>query len=178
MIADEDVGAGGLRRPREVVRIGDDDAVEIGRQRVLDAVIGIGRDIAEKQGFHEQPPVIAGPHSADATMPIRLRQCKKGGFIFGQERRYLAMAMPQQGDNLFGRAIAEPDPDHFWGRTVENAELMKILVLADNYEPMLACVMPNCAVGRASQFQLSDMSRAGINIGQGCAQSRGQVLVE
>ena len=169
---------GGLRRAREVVRIGDDDAVEIGRQRVLDAVIGIGRDIAEKQGFHEQPPVIAGPHSADATMPIRLRQCKKGGFIFGQERRDLAMAMPQQGDNLFGRAIAEPDPDHFWGRTVENAELMKILVLADNYEPMLACVMPNCAVGCASQFQLSDMSRAGINIGQGCAQSRGQVLVE
>ena len=60
MIADEDVGAGGLRRAREVVRIGDDDAVEIGRQRVLDAVIGIGRDIAEKQRLHGQPPVIAG----------------------------------------------------------------------------------------------------------------------
>ena len=90
--------AGGLRRAREVVRIGDDDAVEIGRQRVLDAVIGIGRDIAEKQGFHGQPPVIAGPHSADATMPIRLRQCKKGGFIFGQERR-----VSRHGDAAAGR---------------------------------------------------------------------------
>src|SRR5690242_9094010 len=87
MIADEDIGLGGLRHARQILRIGDDDAVEISRQRVLDAAIGIGRDIAKKQGFHEQPPVVAGPHSADATMPVRSRQCKKGSSI-GSSQSY------------------------------------------------------------------------------------------
>lgn len=44
--------------------------------------------------------------------------------------------------DVIRRAVAKPQPDHFWRRASQESHLMKILILGDDHKVALDCPLP------------------------------------
>ena len=95
-----------------------------------------------------------------------------------QERRDLVTPITQQLDDVVGRAIAQPNPDHLRRRPEENAHSVKVLVLADENQSVILRMLPNRKIGSSEQPHVADMFRPGINIGNCHDEPRRQIFVE
>jgi hypothetical protein len=90
----------------------------------------------------------------------------------------LAAAMAQQPSDVIRGTVPQPDPDHLRRRPMQNAEPMKIFILADDHEGLISSMRPDCTVRCGQQTDVADMDGVGVQIGEYTDEARRQILVE
>jgi hypothetical protein len=76
------------------------------------------------------------------------------------------------------RAVPQPDPDHFRRCPVEDAEPLKVFVLADDYKPVVAGMLPDRAIVATRQATLADVDAAWLQIREVCDEPRREIFVK
>jgi hypothetical protein len=66
---------------------------------------------------------------------------EKSGLFISRKTTDLVASLAEQADDVCGRAVPQPDPNHLRRRSAENAEPLKVFILAHDYEPMVAGVL-------------------------------------
>src|SRR6266705_4529698 len=84
----------------------------------------------------------------------------------------------QQPDDIVGRAIAEPYPDHLRRRPKKDTQLLKILVFSDENESVFSRIFPNCKIGSGKQVCIADMDRTWIDVGERSDKTSRQIFIE
>ena len=87
---------------------------------------------------------------------------EKSGLFVSRKTTDLVAALAEQADDVCGRAVPQPDPNHLRRRSVENAEPLKVFILAHDYEPMVAGVLPDRTIGTTRQTLVADVGAAWI----------------
>jgi hypothetical protein len=98
--------------------------------------------------------------------------------LVDHERLDLLVPYSQETNDIVGRTVAQSYPDNFRWWPVQNAEPMKVLVLAHDHESIITRVAPDRTVGGGRQRYIADMGRTGIQIVERCYEARCEILVE
>lgn len=84
----------------------------------------------------------------------------------------------EEGSDVVGGAIAEPNPDNFRGWSVQDGSFPEIGVLSHDDEPVLVSVLPDFLVGCSREVQVTDVAKGVKLSGKFLTQSVGEVLIE
>ena len=80
--------------------------------------------------------------------------------------------------DLASGPVADMQPDNFWRGAMKEAQLAEIVVLGDEYEAALTCVIPDFSVSLAVQAHIVHMPAIRERRRQTFGKAWAQVLVE
>ncbi|HZK88779.1 MAG TPA: hypothetical protein VFC56_01400 [Stellaceae bacterium] len=95
-----------------------------------------------------------------------------------QERLDLITIIAQQPDDILGRAVPQPNPDHLRRRSEKDAQSLKILILAYQHKFVVSRILPNRKIGSAEQTNIADVDGVRIDIGNRPDKAGSKVFVE
>src|SRR5215469_4825433 len=103
---------------------------------------------------------------------------EKRGLFVCEEACDRFAALAEQAGYVCCRTVSQPDPDHFRRRPVEYAETLKVFILCDDGEPVIARILPNRPIGTTHQASIADMGATRIKIRKLCDKPRCEIFVE